>query len=108
MVSKILDIAIMATINISNLKKISNADNNDISSKVRVCVRCRPLTIKEARGRRCLNVLNDQVLIGDKSYSFDEVYDENSTQADVYTGCISSLVEGCFKGFNATILAYGN
>jgi len=36
------------------------------STKVRVCVRCRPLTIREARGRRCLAVQADHLAVGDK------------------------------------------
>lgn len=77
------------------------------SSKVRVCVRSRPLSMKEARGKKCISVTKDKVTVGDKSFFFDDVYSETSTQADVYDGCVAGLVEGCFQGFNATIFAYG-
>ena len=77
------------------------------SSKVRVCVRSRPLSIKEARGKKCISVTKDKITVGDKCFFFDEVYSETSTQADVYDGCITGLVEGCFQGFNATVFAYG-
>jgi Kinesin motor domain len=77
------------------------------SNKVRVCVRSRPLTIREARGRRCLSIINDRINIGDKSFFYDSVFDEYSTQADIYDTCIARLIEGCFQGFNATVFAYG-
>ena len=77
------------------------------SSKVRVCVRSRPLSMKEARGRKCVSIVKDRITIGDKSFAFDDVYGETSTQMDVYDGCVGSLVDGCFLGYNATVLAYG-
>lgn len=63
--------------------------------------------MKEARGKKCVSVSSDKITVGDKSFIFDDVYPETSTQADVYHGCIASLVEGCFQGFNATVFAYG-
>lgn len=63
--------------------------------------------MKEARGRKCVCIAKDKITVGDKSFVFDNVYGETSAQADVYDGCISNLVEGCFQGFNATVLAYG-
>ena len=77
------------------------------SSKVRVCVRSRPLTMREARGRRCLSMLPDRMMVGEKVFMFDDLYDEHVTQRDVYRHCIASLIDGCFEGFNATVFAYG-
>lgn len=81
----------------------------DDQSKVRVCIRSRPLSAKEYRTRRCLSISTDknQISIGDKSYAFDNVFSESSTQRDIYDNCVKSLVDGCFHGFNATIFAYG-
>ena len=28
-------------------------------------------------------------------------------QEEVYRKCVSSLLEGCFEGYNATVVAYG-
>jgi hypothetical protein len=77
------------------------------STKVRVCVRTRPLTMREARGRRCLGVGSDRVVVGDKVFAFDDIYDENAVQADIYAGCIAGVIDGCFGGYNATVFAYG-
>ena len=77
------------------------------ATKVRVCVRSRPLTMREARGRRCLSMFPDRMMVGEKIFMFDDLYDEHVTQRDVYRQCIASLIDGCFEGFNATVLAYG-
>ena len=83
--------------------------NNE--SKVRVAVRVAPSTadslLRGAGSRRCLYANHDKksVNIGDKNFNFDYVFDENSSQLDVYNSCVSSLVTGCFKGFNGTVFA---
>jgi Kinesin motor domain len=76
-------------------------------STVRVCVRCRPLSLKEGRGKKCVALVRDRITVGDKVFTFDGVYGESSTQEEVFNGSIAGLVEGCFQGFNATVLAYG-
>ena len=43
----------------------------------------------------------------DKAFTFDYCYDLDSTQSSVYETAVSHLVEGCFEGYNATVLAYG-
>ncbi|OTF78349.1 hypothetical protein BLA29_001187 [Euroglyphus maynei] len=49
-----------------------------------------------------------QVWLGDdKAFTFDHVFDMPSKQSEVYDSCVTSLIEGCFNGYNATILAYG-
>ncbi|KAH0618753.1 hypothetical protein JD844_018209 [Phrynosoma platyrhinos] len=49
-----------------------------------------------------------QVLLGkDKAFTYDFVFDLNTWQEQIYTTCVSKLVEGCFEGYNATVLAYG-
>uniref|UniRef100_A0A4X1SK41 Kinesin motor domain-containing protein n=1 Tax=Sus scrofa TaxID=9823 RepID=A0A4X1SK41_PIG len=49
-----------------------------------------------------------QVLLGkDKAFTYDFVFDLDTWQERVYSTCVSKLVEGCFEGYNATVLAYG-
>jgi hypothetical protein len=43
----------------------------------------------------------------DRVFTFDKVFDLNTRQRDIYEGCVKNLVLGCFKGYNATVLAYG-
>jgi kinesin family protein 4/21/27 len=49
-----------------------------------------------------------QIFVGsDRSFTYDYVFDRDSSQVDVYDSCIKELVSGVFNGLNATILAYG-
>lgn len=73
------------------------------TAKVRVAVRIRPET---RVGRKCAVANPNHVIsVGDKTFNFDAVYDEDSTQSEVYEGCVAPLVLGCFKGYNATLFA---
>jgi len=84
---------------------------------VRVVVRARPFSKKEiADDRKCvveceggLSVtLKNPASDNDrKGFTFDAVYDENSTQRAVYDETAYPLVESVLKGYNGTIFAYG-
>lgn len=79
---------------------------------VRVAVRCRPLVTKELiEGCQvCTRAVPNErtiVLGGDKAFTYDYVFDQETCQASVYDTCVSSLIPKLFEGFNVTILAYG-
>ena len=42
-----------------------------------------------------------------QSYSFDYVYDQDSTQESVYLNSAKPAVQSVLEGYTATILAYG-
>lgn len=49
-----------------------------------------------------------QIVLGtDKAFTYDYLFDVCSTQADIYQQCVKRLVDGSMKGYNATVLAYG-
>jgi len=49
-----------------------------------------------------------QVLLGkDKAFTYDFVLDVDSEQQHIYRACVHQLIEGCFHGYNATVVAYG-
>ena len=82
------------------------------AAKVRVCVRCRPLTQKEVSQResRCILQASDssKIVLGDsREFVFDKIYYEGAEQQQIFDECVRNLVDGCFSGFNASILAYG-
>ncbi|XP_021701205.1 kinesin-like protein KIF21A isoform X2 [Aedes aegypti] len=86
--------------------------DDDKESSVRVAVRIRPQIPRELIDmcRVCTQVTpgEPQVYLGsDKAFTFDYVFDVNSTQVSVYASCVEKLVEGALKGYNATVLAYG-
>ncbi|KAM7050190.1 kinesin-like protein KIF21B isoform 2-T2 [Molossus nigricans] len=79
---------------------------------VKVAVRIRPQLSKEKiEGCHiCTSVTpgEPQVLLGkDKAFTYDFVFDLDSWQEHVYATCVRRLIEGCFEGYNATVLAYG-
>ena len=41
------------------------------------------------------------------SFKFDHVYDEGSSQEELYESTARPIVERCLEGYNATIFAYG-
>jgi len=41
------------------------------------------------------------------NFKFEKIFDQNSSQQEIYQKCAKSLVEGFILGYNATILAYG-
>lgn len=81
-------------------------------TSVRVAVRVRPQLPRELIELRriCTTVTpgEPQVwLANEKAFTFDYVFDIPTNQSTIYDACVHQLVEGCFEGYNATVLAYG-
>lgn len=75
-------------------------------------IRIRPQIPREIIDmcRICTQVTPDepQIVLGtDKAFTYDFVFDVASQQSDVYQTCVERLVDGAMKGYNATVLAYG-
>lgn len=82
---------------------------------VKVAVRIRPLVSSEEQ-RGCQNVVDKtpnvpQVLIdggrSNEMYTFNYVFSQDDTQETIYDNAVEGLLEPLFKGYNVTILAYG-
>ena len=43
----------------------------------------------------------------DQTFGFDRVFDENTSQADVYEATTRNLLDSVLDGYNATVFAYG-
>ena len=43
----------------------------------------------------------------DQTFAFDKVFDENTTQGDVYEATTRNLLDSVLDGYNATVFAYG-
>ncbi|NWI88132.1 KIF24 protein, partial [Pitta sordida] len=93
------------------------------SEKIRVCVRKRPLGLKEER-RGEVNIITvkdrETLLLHEKKeavdltqyilqhvFYFDEVFGESCTNQDVYMKTAHPLIQHVFNGGNATCFAYG-
>lgn len=87
---------------------------------VRVVVRVRPLNSKEldAHSKNIIDVdaLNGEITIENtnaahgeppKVFSFDAVFDTDSTQVDIYNETARPIVDKVLQGYNGTIFAYG-
>ncbi|NXX10639.1 KIF24 protein, partial [Podargus strigoides] len=93
------------------------------SEKIRVCVRKRPLGLREEqRGEVNIITVKDRetVLLHEKKeavdltqyvlqhvFYFDEVFGESCTNQDVYMKTAHPLIQHVFNGGNATCFAYG-
>ncbi|KAI7286266.1 kinesin-domain-containing protein [Hortaea werneckii] len=45
--------------------------------------------------------------VKDQTFGFDRVFDDNTTQADVYEATTKNLLDSVMDGYNATVFAYG-
>ncbi|RHY83547.1 hypothetical protein DYB26_012839 [Aphanomyces astaci] len=88
--------------------------SNDVN--VKVAVRCRPMSSKEAQmGSRSIVKVADQCIAienpndpsDDKKFTFDYAYFTDSVQSQVYADVAQPLVDQAFQGYNGTIFAYG-
>ena len=75
----------------------------DDNSSVRVAVRVRPQLAKEIIDacKTCVNKTPDepQVWMGsNKAFTYDFVYDIESTQHEICDETVQDLIEGCFEG----------
>jgi kinesin family protein 18/19 len=106
--------------------KLKESMNNG-KSNILVCVRCRPLTKKEidVSNIETVKILNKKIVIvldpieyngheevfknrsREQQYAFDYVFDNHSTQQEVYENSSKFLIPGITQGFNATVFAYG-
>jgi len=82
-----------------------------MTESVKVVVRCRPFVEKETK-MGCKSIIEVDKKISQisitkpdetdivKSFRFDEVFDENSTQQQIYDEVAFSLVESVTEGYN--------
>uniref|UniRef100_A0A3B3CIR2 Kinesin-like protein n=1 Tax=Oryzias melastigma TaxID=30732 RepID=A0A3B3CIR2_ORYME len=108
---------------------------NDVCSHVKVVVRVRPTNDNEKREnfRNVVQVVDNHMLIFDPKeedlscfgarrvrnrninkrankdlkFVFDRVFDENSTQVEVFESTTKGALDGVMNGFNCTVFAYG-
>ncbi|KAG1688313.1 hypothetical protein DVH05_003746 [Phytophthora capsici] len=81
-------------------------------TNVQVAVRCRPLNAREkAAGRgavvQCKPNANELAVVKRKTYTFDRVFGQYSTQKDVFTSVVRPAVDESLAGYNCTVFAYG-
>ena len=85
--------------------------NDDQNQNVRVVARLRPLSKKEIdeNGSEATKASGRQIIVeGQRNFEYDAVFGPQTTQEEVYKATAGDTVEkNIFRGFNVTILAYG-
>jgi hypothetical protein len=98
-----------------NDERIQTMNHEDTTFKmlpVRVLARARPLlpaeTVQSNRSCLAFDAGGKTLVLGkDRAFTFDAVYPPSSSQQSMYNEWVEPLVAGCFRGYNATVLAYG-
>ncbi|CAL8105361.1 unnamed protein product [Orchesella dallaii] len=104
--------------------RIMEAEELSISSpsemtKVSVAVRVRPLIEREKKGDaqihwqigpqelRAFDPEAKRIVPNSSTYTYDHVFTQSTQTQQVYDKVVSPIVKQAFKGFNGTILCYG-
>ncbi|VFQ58674.1 unnamed protein product [Cuscuta campestris] len=74
---------------------------------VKVMVRIRPGNALANDDRMIRGVSKDSLSVGDKKFTFDKVFNSNSTQEDVFQSVGIPFVKDALAGYNTSLLAYG-
>uniref|UniRef100_A0A0K2TD80 Centromere-associated protein E n=1 Tax=Lepeophtheirus salmonis TaxID=72036 RepID=A0A0K2TD80_LEPSM len=81
------------------------------SESVQVGIRIRSLIPREIKAKKEIKWLSweDMIWSDDKkkSYRFDQVFDANSRNEDIFSQLCTNIIHSAFRGFNGTIFAYG-
>jgi hypothetical protein len=88
---------------------MSESEAASISS-VKVALRVRPLNAREKNETdQCIRLQPGSKVVEVKdvatSFSFDYVYGDNATQAQIYRETTSGLIDRVMEGYNATLIA---
>ncbi|XP_063985687.1 uncharacterized protein LOC135166895 [Diachasmimorpha longicaudata] len=88
-----------------------------MSDNIKVAIKVRPLIKREERDNLPEQWAIDNNKItqfdvetkkrGETEYSFDYIFDQKSTNEDVFKATVLPVVEAAMRGFNGTIFAYG-
>ncbi|KAG2177765.1 hypothetical protein INT43_003012 [Umbelopsis isabellina] len=111
-----------ASIGVTTLAN-TKAGQSDLNQKIRVCVRKRPLSRKEVEraekdiaptvGIRSININEPKMKVDltkyveQHSFTFDEVFDVDADNQELYQRTALPLVKYVFGGGKATCFAYG-
>lgn len=87
-----------------------SSNSNKKASKYQhiwVSVRVRPSNEHDGSDAFTASTSKEITLKGNKKFNFDQVFYQESRQADVYRTVVGRLVEDVMKGYSCTVFAYG-
>lgn len=78
-------------------------------SDVQVFARFRPMVGRELKvgATPCYQLRDNTVSIDKRKFTFDQILDSDTSQAELYATVAQPMVQQVLSGFNATIMAYG-
>jgi hypothetical protein len=82
-------------------------------STINVAIRIRPLNARENSSDVITEVKNSTILIKDpenatkKTFTFDNVFDCDTPQSEVFNVIGTKVIDSAIKGYNTCVLAYG-
>lgn len=76
----------------------------EAADEVQTAVRAATWSNEERTTVVCVNVATE---MKERRYRFDRVFDDTSTQAEVFSVVAAPVIEAVLKGCNGTVLAYG-
>ncbi|KAL3614687.1 hypothetical protein CASFOL_041444 [Castilleja foliolosa] len=79
----------------------------DPDPPVKVVVRIRPAKGLGIGDTSVSKVSKNSLYVSERNYTFDTVFDSDSTQGDIYQLVGAPLVKDALSGYNTSILAYG-
>jgi kinesin family protein 5 len=112
-----LNTSVASSLNSNSTSKTFNQNATHNSGNINVISRFRPLNEKEKSQSKdlCVDFFGPQDLSikstaennNTYKFTFDRIFDYNSTQQEVYEVAAKPIVDSVLEGFNGTIFAYG-
>ncbi|OWM81344.1 kinesin-like protein KIN-12F [Punica granatum] len=91
------------TVSDDKCKDLASAD-----PAVKVVVRIRPPNGRENGGSSMVKkVSSDTLVLGDRKFTFDSIFDARTSQRDIFETVGVPLVKDALAGYNTSILSYG-
>ncbi|GAB64565.1 kinesin [Plasmodium cynomolgi strain B] len=110
----------------TNKNEKGGSTEKDVTYNMNVVIRCRPMSASEKNegAKNVIKILDNKMIVlldpsdnsdnvlrqnrsREKKYVFDYVFDETSSQEDVYKNSVKCLIDAVIGGYNSTVFAYG-
>ncbi|XP_015185589.1 PREDICTED: kinesin heavy chain-like isoform X1 [Polistes dominula] len=90
---------------------------SDLVDSIKVAIKIRPLIKREkeenlpkqrtVEGNYIASTDQEMRKRGDGGFNFDHIFDETTSNKDVFDTVIKPIVDAAVNGFNGTVIAYG-
>lgn len=97
---------------VKNNNRLSKRITGEVNN-IKVVARFRPhneneIKLQDEGGLPCVQFLDQSsLLVNNENYTFDRIFDPQSSQRDIFDFSVTQTVDDLFNGYNGTVLAYG-